>query len=150
MGIGGDWYNDVGSHMRITVDPTGGIRGIYVSATGHAAGTYPLVGRYDSAALADHGATLGWTVAWHNGRSDAGSVTSWNGQYYKDGGERICTTWLLTASANPANTWEATAVGQDVFTRDRPPQELIDQRLRRAGSVSHPHTAGRSTPEVDA
>lgn len=126
MTIGGDWYNEVGSHMRITADPTGGIRGSYVSAKGHAAGMYPLVGRYDTAALPDHGTTVGWTVAWHNARTDAGSVTSWSGQYYGNGdgggdGERICVTWLLTASANSANTWEATAVGQDVFTRTAPP-----------------------------
>ncbi|MEU6538510.1 avidin/streptavidin family protein [Streptomyces sp. NPDC047000] len=124
MTIGGDWYNEVGSHMTITADPTGGIRGGYVSAKGHAMGTYPLVGRYDTAALADHGTTVGWTVAWHNAGTDAGSVTSWSGQYYGDGdgggGERICVTWLLTASANAANTWEATAVGQDVFTRTAP------------------------------
>lgn len=132
MTIGGDWYNEVGSHMRITVDPTGGIRGSYASAKGHATGTYPLVGRYDTAALPDHGTTVGWTVAWHNASTDAGSVTSWSGQYYGDGGsdsssggsdedgERICVTWLLTASANAANTWEATAVGQDVFTRTAP------------------------------
>jgi hypothetical protein len=132
MGIGGDWYSENGSHMRITADPTGGLRGTYVSANGHAPGTYPLVGRYDSAALPDHGTTLGWTVAWHNGQSDAGSVTSWNGQYHKNGRERIRATWLLTASANPGNTWEATAVGQDVFTRERPSQEPVDEQLRYA------------------
>jgi hypothetical protein len=122
MAIGGDWYNEAGSHMRITAGPDGGIRGGYVSVKGHARGTYPLVGRYDTAALPDHGTTVGWTVAWHNDRTDAGSVTSWSGQYYGGDGEaeRICVTWLLTASANPANTWEATAVGQDVFTRTAP------------------------------
>ncbi|MCI3278295.1 avidin/streptavidin family protein [Streptomyces cylindrosporus] len=120
MNLSGDWYNELGSHMRITVDATGGISGTYVSAAGHAVGAYPLVGRYDATALADHGTPLGWTVAWHNGRTDAGSVTCWNGQYHEDGGERICATWLLTASAVAADTWEATAVGQDTFTRRRP------------------------------
>ncbi|MFI1566524.1 avidin/streptavidin family protein [Streptomyces sp. NPDC020490] len=142
MSISGDWYNEVGSHMRITVDPVGGIRGTYMSATGHAAGAYPLVGRYDTADFPDHGTTLGWTVAWHNERSDAASVTSWSGQYHKEGGERICATWLLTASANPANTWEATAVGQDVFTRERPSPERIADHVRQNRTVSHPHHAG--------
>lgn len=146
MSISGDWYNEFGSHMRITADPTGCIRGTYVSATGHAVGEYPLVGRYDTADLPDHGTPLGWTVAWHNGRTDAESVTSWNGQYYEDGGERINVTWLLTASAIAANTWEATAVGQDVFTREPPSPEQAEQRLRHAGAPSHPRPVGERTP----
>jgi hypothetical protein len=134
MGISGDWYNEIGSHMRITADPTGCVRGTYVSAAGHAVGTYPLIGRCEAAGVPDHGTPLGWTVAWRNGRTDAGSVTSWSGQYYEDGGERICATWLLTASATAANTWEATAVGQDVFTREPPSPEQAERRLRTAGA----------------
>jgi len=148
MGISGDWYNGIGSQMRITADPTGCIRGTYVSAAGHAVGTYPLVGRCEVAAVPDHGTPLGWTVAWRNGRTDAGSVTSWSGQYYDDGGERICATWLLTASTTAANTWEATAVGQDVFTREPPSPEQAEQRLRHAGTASHssPVSVGEVTP----
>ncbi|MDN3029192.1 avidin/streptavidin family protein [Streptomyces sp. S.PB5] len=122
MSLDGDWYSENGSHMRITADPTGGIKGTYISAQGHATGPYPLVGRYDTAAHPDHGTPLGWTVAWRNARSDAGSVTSWNGQYQNGdtGPERIRATWLLTASATTAEVWEATAVGQDVFTHVPP------------------------------
>jgi hypothetical protein len=142
MSISGDWYNEIGSHMRITADPTGGVRGTYVSAAGHAVGTYPLVGRFDAAGVPEHGIPLGWTVAWRNGRTDAGSVTSWSGQYYEDGGERICATWLLTASATAANTWEATAVGQDVYTRRPPSPEQAAQRLRHTGTASRPSPVG--------
>ncbi|MCL6670152.1 MULTISPECIES: avidin/streptavidin family protein [Streptomyces] len=138
MSISGDWYNEIGSHMRITTDPAGNVKGTYVSAAGHAIGTYPLVGRCEAAADPEHGTPLGWTVAWRNGRTDAGSVTSWSGQYYDDGDERICATWLLTASAAAANTWEATAVGQDVFTRESPSPEQAEQRLRHVGAASHP------------
>ncbi|MFI6654989.1 avidin/streptavidin family protein [Streptomyces sp. NPDC050523] len=140
MSITGDWYNEFGSHMRITADPTGCIRGTYESHAGHAVGAYPLVGRYETAAFPDHGTPLGWTVAWRNGKTDACSVTSWSGQYYADDGERLCVTWLLTASAIAANTWEATAVGQDVFTRQPPSREEAERRLRHAGATSHPRS----------
>ncbi|WP_369221174.1 avidin/streptavidin family protein [Streptomyces sp. R39] len=142
MSISGDWYNEIGSHMRITVDPTGGVKGTYFSATGHAVGGYPLVGRYEAAAVPDRGTPLGWTVAWRNERTDAESVTSWSGQYHEDGEERICAAWLLTVSAIAANTWEATAVGQDVFTRRAPSPEDAGRRLRHAGTASRPGRAG--------
>jgi hypothetical protein len=35
MSVAGDWYNELGSHMRMTSDPLGGITGTYISATGH-------------------------------------------------------------------------------------------------------------------
>jgi len=143
MSISGDWYNEIGSHMRVTADPSGCIRGTYASATGHAAGTYPLVGRCEAAADPDHGTPLGWTVVRRNGRTDAESVTSWSGQYYYDDGqERICATWLLMASATAAKTWEATAVGQDVFTREPLAPERTGQRLRHTGTASHPSPTG--------
>ncbi|WP_405909909.1 avidin/streptavidin family protein [Streptomyces sp. NBC_00828] len=146
MSISGDWYNEFGSHLRITADPNGCVRGTYVSGTGHAVGAYPLVGRYEAAALPDHGAPLGWTVAWRNEQTDASSVTSWNGQYYEEGGGRICVTWLLTASASASNAWEATAVGQDVFTREPPSPERTEQPMRHAGAPTDPHPADELTP----
>ncbi|MEU5893700.1 avidin/streptavidin family protein [Streptomyces sp. NPDC047461] len=140
MSMNGDWYNETGSRMRIVVDPAGGIKGSYISAKGHAVGTYPLAGRYDTVALPEHGTTLGWTVAWRNERNDAGSVTNWNGQYYEDGTgpEHICATWLLTASATAANVWEATAVGQDVFTHVPPTPERTEGHRRQTVAASHP------------
>ncbi|MEV5845342.1 avidin/streptavidin family protein [Streptomyces sp. NPDC051985] len=142
MGISGDWYNGIGSHMRIRTGPAGSVEGTYFSATGHAVGGYPLAGRYEAAAVPDRGTPLGWTVAWRNERTDAESVTSWSGQYHEDGEERICATWLLTVSASAANTWEATAVGQDVFSRRPPSPEEAERRLRHAGATSRPHPAG--------
>ena len=140
MSIAGDWYNELGSHMQVTVDPLGGITGTYVSATGHAAGPYTLVGRYDTPARDDLGTALGWTVAWRNESHDADSVTSWNGQYHHDGDgeERISTTWLLATAATAPDAWDATAVGQDVFSRQEPDPDRVRHHLRQGRPVSHP------------
>ncbi|GAA1248493.1 hypothetical protein GCM10009665_44240 [Kitasatospora nipponensis] len=119
MTIAGDWYNTLGSHMRLVVSPSADLSGTYTSVTGHASGRHALVGRYDPPARRDHGATVGWIVVWHNEQSDAACVTSWSGQYF-EAGERIDATWLLTTSSSPADGWEATTVGQDVFTRQSP------------------------------
>ncbi|MFB7667733.1 avidin/streptavidin family protein [Kitasatospora sp. NPDC056138] len=119
MSIAGDWYNEFGSHMHLTADPSGGISGTYTSGAGHVAGQYELTGRCHASGQSGHGAAVGWTVAWHNQQSAPDSVTSWSGQYFEDR-ERIFATWLLTRPSQAPDVWEATTVGQDVFTRDRP------------------------------
>jgi hypothetical protein len=132
MGIAGDWYSELGSHMRLDTDDSGGLTGSYTSAMGQATGGYPLVGRFDRPQQPDHGTAVGWTVAWHNERSDAGSVTSWSGQYQADGVERISATWLLTRSATAPDAWESTMVGHDLFTRQAPDPAQAEE-LRRLG-----------------
>ncbi|MFG3292951.1 avidin/streptavidin family protein [Streptomyces sp. NPDC048179] len=62
-------------------------------------------------------------------------MTSWSGPYHEDGEERICATWLLTVSAIAANTWEATAVGQDVYH----PATAIPGRSRAAPAARRAH-----------
>ncbi|GAA2269403.1 MULTISPECIES: avidin/streptavidin family protein [Kitasatospora] len=119
MSITGDWYNEFGSHMHLTADPSGGISGTYTSGTGQVAGQYEVTGRYQLSTQPGRGAAVGWTVAWHNRQRDPDSVTSWSGQYFERE-ERIFATWLLTRPSGPADVWEATTVGQDVFTRQRP------------------------------
>jgi hypothetical protein len=119
MSIAGDWFNEFGSHMHLTADPSGGISGTYTSGTGRAAGQYEVTGRCHPSGPPGRGAAVGWTVAWHNRQRDPDSVTSWSGQYFEDR-ERIFATWLLTRPSSAADVWEATAVGQDVFTRERP------------------------------
>jgi hypothetical protein len=59
---------------------------------------------------------LGWSVAWPDEHGVVASLASWSGQYFEQG-ERICAMWLLTRSAVVSDMWEATEVGQDVFTR---------------------------------
>jgi hypothetical protein len=138
MTIAGNWYNELGSHMRLTPDPSGGIAGTYVSASGHAAGSYARVGRYDTPTRADRGTAVGGTVAWRNDQHDADSVTSWNGLYQDDGRERITTTWLLTTSMTVPDAWESSRVGQDVFTRKAPDVGRAEQRHRSGEPVFHP------------
>ncbi|EHR51126.1 avidin family protein [Saccharomonospora marina XMU15] len=138
MAIDGDWYNEFGSRMRLRPDAEGGLSGEYVSAVGHVAGTYRLIGRYAGSTEAGHGIVLGWTIAWHNDRGSADSVTSWSGQYLAQDPERILTTWLLSRSAEPDEVWEATVVGQDVFTRRPPTDEEVERSLRSGRPVPHP------------
>lgn len=142
MTIAGDWYNELGSHMQVTLDPYGGLTGTYVSATGQAAGRYALVGRYDRQAGEGLGTAVGWTVAWRNERHDADSVTSWNGQYHEAAGEeRISTTWLLTTASALPDAWDATTVGQDVFTRRAPDPQWVQRHLELGKPASHPRMA---------
>ncbi|MET8942770.1 avidin/streptavidin family protein [Streptomyces sp. NPDC004542] len=137
MSIDGEWYNEFGSQMRLEADPHGSVSGEYVTAVGHAPGTYLLTGRHDGPTGPGHGSALGWTVAWRNDHGNLGSVTSWSGQFMTDP-ERVLTTWLLTRSAPTAETWESTVVGQDVFTRQKPTGEDVDRALRSGRPVSHP------------
>jgi hypothetical protein len=147
MTIAGDWYNELGSHMELTPDASGGITGTYLSATGHAKGRYLLVGRYDAPNLPDYGTALGWTVAWSNERNDADSVTGWNGLYQDDGAERILATWLLTRAATAQDAWDSTTIGQDVFTREAPDPGRIEDHLRLGRPVSHPQSPATARPE---
>ncbi|MGQ4420579.1 avidin/streptavidin family protein [Streptomyces sp. SAS_269] len=64
MSIAGEWYNEFGSHVHLEVDPEGTVSGHYVTAVGHAPGTYILTGRHDGPKSPGNGIALGWTVAW--------------------------------------------------------------------------------------
>ncbi|WP_354638392.1 avidin/streptavidin family protein [Kitasatospora camelliae] len=138
MALSGDWYNEFGSHMHLTEDASGGITGSYVSAAGHAAGTYGVVGRSSAAPQAGQGTTVAWAVAWQNEGGNAGSVTSWSGQYHADGPERIFATWLLTRPTPLSDTWESTTVGQDVFTREAPDVQRVEAHRQTGRPSSHP------------
>ncbi|KUN80527.1 hypothetical protein AQJ66_25600 [Streptomyces bungoensis] len=140
MSIDGEWYNEFGSQLRFEADQEGTVSGAYVTAVGHAPGTYLLTGRHVGPTGPGHGMALGWTVAWRNDHGDLGSVSSWSGQFMA-GPERILTTWLLTRSAATTETWESTVVGQDVFTRQKPTDDDVDRALRSGRPVSHPMPA---------
>ncbi|MFH8773671.1 avidin/streptavidin family protein [Streptomyces sp. NPDC017958] len=139
MPIDGEWYNEFGSKLHLEVDQEGTVSGRYVTAVGHAPGTYLLTGRHDGPTSPGNGIALGWTVAWRNEQGNVGSVTSWSGQFFADP-ERILSTWLLTRSAM-VEAWESTVVGQDVFTRQKPTGEDVDRALRSGRPVSHPMPA---------
>ncbi|KAJ7081175.1 Tamavidin2, avidin-like biotin-binding proteins from an edible mushroom [Mycena belliarum] len=123
MGLAGDWYNELGSHMTLVVDGDGGLSGTYCSPVGDATGDHVLAGRYDTDPPSGEGTTVGWAVSWSD---DASSTTAWGGQYFDDdSGERIITNWLLTSSTTADSVWESTNIGNDTFTRDDPSDAQI-------------------------
>jgi len=138
VGIAGDWYSELGSHMRLETDASGAVTGTYTSVLGRATGSYPLVGRFDPPRDAGHGTAVGWTVAWANEGADAGSVTAWSGQYQGQGVERISATWLLTRSATLPDAWESTMVGHDLFTREAPDAARAEQLRSLGRPLPHP------------
>jgi hypothetical protein len=139
MSIAGDWYNEFGSHMHLTEDPSGGLTGTYVSGAGDAPGSYPLTGRRGVPAGSGVGTALGWTVAWQNEQGGAGSVTGWSGQYLPDR-ETISATWLLTRPSVAEGVWESTVIGQDVFRRTPFDADEVARHTGSGRPHSHPQT----------
>jgi hypothetical protein len=139
MGISGYWYNELGSQMQIN-QSGGGVWGTYYTAVGTASGQYDLAGRVDSTPYIFSQA-LGWVVAWNNAYLNSHSATSWSGQYQTvNGNEEIVAFWLLTSEQPEQNDWEATLVGQDVFTRNPPTAEEIE-KARSRKAKAHPAAA---------
>jgi hypothetical protein len=146
MDINGNWYNEYGSVAILTADGNGGLTGTYQSTVGDAKGTYPLSGRYLSTEQSGHGIALGWSVSWSNQYQNACSVTAWCGQLF-DYFQRMTTTWLLSSETTPLELWQSTLVGQDVFTRVRPSDEDVADRIRLGVALSHPlHLPTAATP----
>ncbi|MDT4895247.1 MAG: hypothetical protein QOH25_324 [Acidobacteriota bacterium] len=132
----GLWYNELGSQMELNVSGNN-VWGWYYSAVGVAAFTYPLAGQINPQPY-PFSQVLGWAVAWTNAYQKAHSVTTWSGQYQTiDNQEEIIAFWLLTNETQEAQDWEATNVGQDVFTRTMPTEEEIE-RNRKRRAKSHP------------
>ncbi|MER5766372.1 avidin/streptavidin family protein [Streptomyces sp. NPDC001985] len=137
--LAGVWHNQLGSVMKLRVTADGTLRGTYESAVGNAESTYVLTGRVDTApAGGAEGTTLGWTVSWRNGYRNAHSNTTWSGQFFQDGDDRINTQWLLTRDTTPANEWESTWIGHDEFSRGLPSAELLKKAQRSGGKASTP------------
>ena len=137
----GMWYNELGSRMNITSVHSGMLTGVYNTKVGNAKYDYVMTGRYD---FLEDRRSLGWTVTWVNGIYDKSkSTTCWCGQYQCNPDTKepqILTTWLLTTQTNPVDDWNSTNVGQDVFTRSCPSQEII-QKTKLKGLCSHPREA---------
>ncbi|KAF7295673.1 Avidin family protein [Mycena indigotica] len=124
----GTWYNELGSVMSLTADENGGLTGTYNSAVGDAEFEYVLTGRFDTTPPDGEGVSLGWAVAWKNGYRDANSTTTWSGQFYPGDtadDNTIVTQWLLTSSTTPANNWDSTAIGNDLFTPNAPDDATV-------------------------
>ena len=118
--ISGDWYSQLGSKMTLIADQNGGLRGKYNSAVGEAEDFYTLTGRFDTCPPSDEGFSVGWVVTFHNRKLNEHSTTSWSGQYFDGGDERILTHWLMTSSTTPSSVWKSINVGHDTFTRNKP------------------------------
>lgn len=138
MGIGGTWYNELGSTMTLATGvpgpgtPLGPLSGTYQSGVG-TSGQFASVGSYDP-----NNNTLGFVVTWNNGTVERSSTTTWCGQYFYNGGnETLITMWLLCESTAQSATWDSTLVGQDVFTRFPPSQAEIDAK-RAVRAPAHP------------
>jgi hypothetical protein len=117
MDIKGEWFNELGSMMRIDVHGAT-ITGKYQTAVGDADGLYDLVGRVSLPE--DDNRTIGFVVAWQNDKRKTDSITTWSGEVREvNGTQFITTTWLLTEETNPKDDWKSTLVGKDLFTRVR-------------------------------
>lgn len=132
----GQWYNELGSQMNLEVSGSS-VWGSYYTAVGEASGTYELVGKTNPDP-SPYAQALAWTVAWTNPYLNSHSATAWSGAYQSiDGEEEIVALWLLARETIPADDWESTQVGQDVFTRTMPSPEEIERNRRRIAR-SHP------------
>lgn len=120
--LSGNWYNELGSTMNLTADDNGGLSGKYHSAVGEPEDWYILTGRFDTRPPSEEGVgiSVGWVVTFSRDQDDIHSTTTWSGQYFDDGTERIVTNWLLTKSTDPKDMWNSTNIGRDTFTRTKP------------------------------
>jgi Avidin family len=123
--LSGVWYNELGSTMTLTADATGGLSGKYNSAVGEAEDFYILAGRFDAFPPSGGGVSVGWAVTFRNQKLNAHSTTTWSGQYFDGGDEKILTHWLLTSSTPLKSIWNSTNVGHDTFTRKKPSATTI-------------------------
>ena len=138
MRLSGQWFNELGSKMVLTVNRNE-VHGKYHTAVGDTKGKYHLVGRTDTCGKPSQ--SVGFVVCWQNKYKNSNSVTTWCGQLQKiDGKEVITTTWLLNRETEPPDNWESTLVGKDIFTRNKPDPKSI-QKLKKLKGMSHPGKA---------
>jgi hypothetical protein len=136
MDLNGKWFNELNSYMILEVNGNH-IKGLYHTKVGDAEGDYELRGIIDTDD--PNNFVIGWTVVWHNDILNSDAVTSWSGQVQAiKKGERIFTTWLLSAKSKLKDTWGSTKIGQDVFTRKPQTPEEMEEHLARGKQHSHP------------
>ncbi|XP_066460990.1 avidin-like [Eleutherodactylus coqui] len=110
--LAGQWKNDLGSYMTISVLPCGMFSGSYltsVSTTKNKVGESPLIGFHQ---INGH-PTFGFTVQW----ASSNSTTVFTGQCYRDeSGPFLKTMWLLRSESEDINDdWNQMRVGYDTF-----------------------------------
>ena len=130
MSLEGTWYNELGSVMIIDQVVDGSFQLTYETAvsTKHCAkGTFNGSGYLNTSPL---GQTIAFSISWLNDVSNCASVTAWSGQLQDDDGEgSIMAFWLLTG-INPKTEWAPTNIGQDVFTKKPPTEDMVTQQLK--------------------
>lgn len=146
MTLKGEWWNELGSKMVITLDPADplAIAGEYHTKVGDASGrVYPLRGRCGTPGPESQ--VVAWVVAWDppddpkpGDPPNKPSVTGWVGQLQSDpdsGTEFISTTWLLNRTTKVLDDWQSTIVGADYFTRAQPSPAKLELS-RRVGKAA--------------
>jgi hypothetical protein len=117
--LGGLWFNELGSQMRLEPHDDGQLRGSYLLAAGVSpdapAEPRPLVGFFDPEP-GPGSAAISFTVAWLSTHS----ITAWIGRHDGDR-DVITTTWLYTVDMGLSSSgWRPTMVGSDLFSRIPP------------------------------
>ncbi|KAJ7649377.1 tamavidin1 [Mycena polygramma] len=146
--LSGDWHNQLGSTMTLRPDEKGGLEGEYISKVGDAPATYDIAGRFDADPVLPlaKGISVGWTVTFRgmvvkpDGTTvdhNAHTTTTWSGQYFLDGGERILTHWLMSYSTLADDVWNSTNIGSDAFTRTKPTAAEIAQAKTLTAASPH-------------
>ncbi|KAF7311800.1 Sialyltransferase-tamavidin 2 fusion protein [Mycena indigotica] len=137
----GTWYNELGSHMTLSLGPNDTLGGVYNSKVGDVFAEYPLWGGFYRYSPAGAGVALGWAVAWENAEhGDTHSASTWAGQAFfgaRPEDDLITTRWLLGVSTAPEKIWAATMLGGDVFTR-RAPTAAVAAAASAGAAGSHP------------
>jgi len=120
VGIGGFWYNQLGSTVELQVDGEGRLTGTMRSAVGAVDDPHSITGFYVAASQGG-GGVVGFAVAWHPTQS----VTVWSG-HFRPEDDAIAATWLLTGGPFSHSEWLSTIVGHDMFRRFPHSDELVE------------------------
>lgn len=109
----GGWINELGSVLQIdSVTFDGQILGLYKSSSGVDGRIFPLQGWINSSSDQPEEINITFSVIW--GR-DYGSITSWTGYCYAEGGKsKIKTIWHLVRSGKDFD-WERIITNSSVF-----------------------------------
>ena len=112
--LDGVWRNELGSQLRLFVEPDGSLVGTYESAVGGTRQQQPVTGS-SGVRAPDGEVVLGFVVRWPG----AGSLAAWAGTF-DHRADRIHASWLLVEGCQAADAWGSTRTGVDEFRREPP------------------------------
>ena len=110
--FGGNWRNELGSYMELTIDSNNCLSGTYCSAVSNTDGPAPSAELRGTIA----GDLISFSVNWGN------SIAAWTGHgVFEKGQPQILTLWQLVVSVpdetNARTQWETVFAGADTFYR---------------------------------